>query len=116
MQVFEVPTSTTVYAVTLPPSLSCNLLTLYEELDCCDGSDELPGVCPNACEKIGKEYRAQVEADTKIRKTGAKIRSTYESFANKEKKRLEDLLIKTSHDVENKEKEVAKLKGAISAP
>lgn len=39
------------------------------EPECCDGSDEAPGVCPNKCEEIGKAYRAKVEAETKTRKT-----------------------------------------------
>lgn len=52
--------------------LSCeglNFLKCETEPECCDGSDEAPGVCPNKCEEIGKAYRAKVEAETKTRKT-----------------------------------------------
>ncbi|EJD00926.1 endoplasmic reticulum protein [Fomitiporia mediterranea MF3/22] len=80
------------------------------EAECCDGSDEEPGLCPNICEKVGKEYRERVEAENKIRKKGSKIRSSYISFANKEKKRLEDLVASTSREVVAQEKEVARLK------
>ncbi|KAI5116540.1 hypothetical protein M0805_004323 [Coniferiporia weirii] len=83
------------------------------EPECCDGSDEQSGVCPNICEKVGETYRAQVEAETKIRKTGAKIRSTYISFANKEKKRLESLVAVSSREVATREKEVARLKDIL---
>lgn len=68
-------------------------------------------MCPNACEEVGKEYRTKLEAEMKVRKTGSKIRSTYVSFANKEQKRLEDLVVKSSKDVDAQEKEVAKLRG-----
>lgn len=71
------------------------MATLAAEADtpdpeCCDGSDEWQsGACPDNCEQIAREYRERVEFETKIRRTGAKIRSTYVNFALKEKKRLE---------------------------
>ena len=68
-------------------------------------------MCPNKCAEIGKAYRAQKEAEAKVRKTGSKIRSSYISFANKEKKRLEELVATSARDVAAKEKEVARLKG-----
>ena len=85
------------------------------EPECCDGSDEPSGVCPNICEHIGKEHRAKVEAETKIRKTGSKIRSTYITFAAKEKKRLEELVAKSSREVGVQEKEVDRLKGTLAS-
>lgn len=39
------------------------------ESDCCDGSDEAPGVCSNTCEEIGEAYRKKEEAERKVRKT-----------------------------------------------
>lgn len=39
------------------------------EPECCDGSDEAPGVCPNKCKEIGEAHRKQAEAERKIRKT-----------------------------------------------
>lgn len=42
---------------------------LYAEPECCDGSDEPPGVCPNKCAEIGEEYRKKVEQEMKTRKT-----------------------------------------------
>ncbi|KAH8113337.1 endoplasmic reticulum protein [Phellopilus nigrolimitatus] len=83
------------------------------EYECCDGSDEQPGVCPNVCAQVGQEYRARVEAETKIRKTGAKVRSSYIAFAKKEKRRLEDLVASSSREVAQREKEVARLKDII---
>ena len=70
-------------------------------------------MCPDACKEMGKEYRARLEAETKVRKTGDKIRSTYVSFASKEKKRLEELVAKASRDVTIQEQEVARLKGLL---
>lgn len=87
---------------------------LFTEPECCDGSDEAPGVCPNRCEEIGKAYRNQKEVEAKIRKTGSKIRSSYIAFANKEKKRLEDLVATSARNVVAKEKEVARLKGQLA--
>ncbi|KAJ7762796.1 glucosidase II beta subunit-like-domain-containing protein [Mycena maculata] len=80
------------------------------EPQCCDGSDELPGVCQNACKEIGTEYRKQRDAERKIQKTGAKIRSSYIAFAHKEKKRLEALVESSAQEIIVREKEVARLR------
>ncbi|KAJ7283361.1 glucosidase II beta subunit-like-domain-containing protein [Mycena rebaudengoi] len=80
------------------------------EPQCCDGSDERPGVCKNACKEIGDAYRKEKEAERKIQKTGAKIRSTYIAFAHKEKKRLEALVESTTLEISVREKEVARLR------
>jgi len=80
------------------------------EPECCDGSDEAPGVCPNRCKEIGEEYRKRVAAEKKLRKTGSKIRSTYIAFAHKEKKRLEESVVSLEKDIAVQEKEVARLK------
>ncbi|CED84744.1 Protein kinase C substrate, 80 KD protein, heavy chain [Phaffia rhodozyma] len=74
--------------------------------ECCDGSDEAPGVCENRCGEIGKEFRAARDAEAKIRKTGAKIRSSYIAFAQKRKVQLEQELEKLVEDVSKKEAEV----------
>jgi protein kinase C substrate 80K-H len=39
------------------------------ELECCDGSDEKSGVCPNKCKEIGDAHRTKMEAERKLRKT-----------------------------------------------
>lgn len=39
------------------------------EPECCDGSDEAPGVCPDTCKEAGEEYRRKTEEETKLRKT-----------------------------------------------
>ncbi|KAJ7047793.1 glucosidase II beta subunit-like-domain-containing protein [Mycena alexandri] len=80
------------------------------EPQCCDGSDERPGVCKNACKEIGEEYRRKRDAERKIQKTGAKIRSTYIAFAHKEKKRLEALVESSGQEIIIREKEVARLR------
>ncbi|CCA68517.1 related to alpha glucosidase II beta subunit [Serendipita indica DSM 11827] len=80
------------------------------EKECCDGSDEPEGVCPNVCEEVGKEYRQRREAEAKLRKTGSKIRSTYVIFAEKEKKRLQSSIAALKLEVEAKKKEEAHAK------
>ncbi|KAG5645275.1 hypothetical protein DXG03_006577 [Asterophora parasitica] len=80
------------------------------EPECCDGSDERSGVCKNICKEVGEGYRKKRDAELKLRKTGAKIRSTYIQFAHKEKKRLEALIEASAKDVELQEKEVARLR------
>lgn len=45
------------------------MLTSILEPECCDGSDEAPGVCKNACKEIGQAYRERVRAEQKLRKT-----------------------------------------------
>ena len=49
--------------------------------------------------------------DLMWRRKGAKIRSTYITFAQKEKKRLETLISTLSQEVAVREKETARLKG-----
>ncbi|TXT10626.1 hypothetical protein VHUM_02131 [Vanrija humicola] len=82
--------------------------------ECCDGSDEWQtGVCPNNCEQISREYRERVELETKTRRTGAKIRSTYVNFALKEKKRLEDLLTTKRAEIAERERKVEEARQAL---
>ncbi|KXN92860.1 Glucosidase 2 subunit beta [Leucoagaricus sp. SymC.cos] len=80
------------------------------EPQCCDGSDELPGVCKDVCKEVGEEYRKKHEAEMKLRKTGSKIRSTYIAFAHKEKKRLEERVESLEKEIQAKEKEVERLR------
>ncbi|GFZ44630.1 Alpha-glucosidase 2 subunit beta [Saitozyma sp. JCM 24511] len=82
--------------------------------ECCDGSDEwATGACPNRCFEIGKEYRAQREAELKTRKTGAKIRGTYVKWVAGERKRLEDELEKKRAEVLQREVEVERARIAL---
>ncbi|EIN10218.1 hypothetical protein PUNSTDRAFT_63724 [Punctularia strigosozonata HHB-11173 SS5] len=83
------------------------------EKECCDGSDERPGLCPNICKQIGEEFRKQRDAELKTRKTGAKIRSTYVAFAQKEKKRLEEEIARSDLEIAAREKEVARLRDVL---
>ncbi|KIY63469.1 hypothetical protein CYLTODRAFT_403178 [Cylindrobasidium torrendii FP15055 ss-10] len=82
---------------------------------CCDGSDERPGTCPNTCAAVGKAYRQQQAEILKVRKTGAKIRSTYISYAEKEKKRLEATIETTAAELAARQKEVARLQEIADA-
>ncbi|KAJ3476466.1 hypothetical protein NLI96_g11139 [Meripilus lineatus] len=84
------------------------------EPDCCDGSDEAPGVCPNQCKEIGEAYRAKQDAENKLRKTGSKIRSTYIAFAQKEKKRIEAEIVASAQEVATREKEVSRLQDILN--
>ncbi|KAG1902835.1 glucosidase II beta subunit-like-domain-containing protein [Suillus fuscotomentosus] len=80
------------------------------EQECCDGSDELPGMCPNTCQEVGAEHKKKMEAERKLRKTGSKIRSSYIAYAHKEKKRLETLIADLVKEIETREKEVERLR------
>ncbi|EGO01447.1 hypothetical protein SERLA73DRAFT_85086, partial [Serpula lacrymans var. lacrymans S7.3] len=80
------------------------------EPECCDGSDELLGVCENHCRETGDAYRQQQDAERKLHKTGSKIRSTYIAFAHKEKKRMEALIALKEQEITAREKEVARLR------
>jgi protein kinase C substrate 80K-H len=80
------------------------------EVECCDGSDEAPGVCPNKCKEIGAEYRKKRDAELKIQREGAKIRSTYIAYAHQEKKRLEAEVKALDEQIAEKEKDVQRLK------
>ncbi|KIK33935.1 hypothetical protein CY34DRAFT_813259 [Suillus luteus UH-Slu-Lm8-n1] len=80
------------------------------EQECCDGSDEPSGVCPNTCQEVGAEHRKKTDAERKLRKTGSKIRSSYIAYAHKEKKRLEVLVADLVKEIETREKEVERLR------
>jgi len=77
---------------------------------CCDGSDEPTGICPDRCKEIGEEYAKRVAKENQTRKTGAKIRSTYIAFAQKEKKRLEKEIANLDSEIAAQEKVAEKLK------
>ena len=59
----------TAYVVCVCPRIWHKLLDVFVEPECCDGSDEQPGVCPNVCAEVGKEYRKKMDAEMKLRKT-----------------------------------------------
>ena len=71
-------------------------------------------MCPNVCHVAGEEHRRATEADRKLRRTGAKIRSTYIAFAQKEKSRLEASIASLSAELGIRKTEEAKLKGAFT--
>ena len=81
------------------------------EAECCDGSDEAPGICPDVCHVAGAEHTRAIEAERRLRKTGSKIRSTYVAFARKEKRRLEQSIQTLLAGIEQKKAEEAKAKG-----
>ncbi|KAI0939027.1 hypothetical protein AcW1_004173 [Taiwanofungus camphoratus] len=83
------------------------------ELECCDGSDERPGTCPNTCKEVGEAYQINQAEERKIRKTGSKIRSSYISFAQKEKKRIDAQIIASEQEIAVREKEVVRLKDLV---
>ncbi|KAH9938712.1 endoplasmic reticulum protein [Fomitopsis serialis] len=84
------------------------------EPECCDGSDEQLGLCPNICKEVGEAYEKQQEAERKTRRTGSKIRALYIAHAQKEKKRLEGQIASSEAEVAVREKEVARLRNAIT--
>ena len=56
--------------ITTPLSSNDNFsLFHFAEKECCDGSDERPGVCPNLCKEIGDAYQQQRKKEQKIQKT-----------------------------------------------
>ncbi|KEP55176.1 kinase C substrate 80 kDa-H protein [Rhizoctonia solani 123E] len=83
------------------------------EPECCDGSDEPSGICPNKCKEIGEKYRVEQETERKLRKTGAKIRSSYISYAKKEVTRLRAAITSLKNEVEEKRAEETRLKTAL---
>jgi hypothetical protein len=58
------------YYYLLPPM---TFLILLAEKECCDGSDERPGLCPDRCKVIGDVYREQRKKEQKIQKTVIKF-------------------------------------------
>ncbi|CAE6532092.1 unnamed protein product [Rhizoctonia solani] len=83
------------------------------EPECCDGSDEPSGVCPNQCKEIGEKYRVEREAERKLRKTGAKIRSSYITYAKKEVTRLRGVISSLQKEVDEKRAEETRLKTVL---
>jgi len=45
--------------------------------DCCDGSDEAPGLCTNACEELAAESRAARAEEIRLLEQGALERKDY---------------------------------------
>ncbi|KAF8626905.1 hypothetical protein AX15_004634 [Amanita polypyramis BW_CC] len=80
------------------------------EPQCCDGSDERAGACPNTCKEAGEAYRKRREAELKVQRQGSKVRSGYIAFALKEKTRLEGEIHGLKDEIEEQEKEVTRLR------
>ena len=45
--------------------------------DCCDGSDEQPGVCKNTCSEAGAAARAALKERAEAEAAGSKLREAY---------------------------------------
>jgi protein kinase C substrate 80K-H len=61
--------------------------------------------------EIGEEHAKLVALENKTRKTGAKIRATYITYAQKEKRRLEKEISNLDAEIASQEHTVAKLRG-----
>ncbi|OSX60577.1 hypothetical protein POSPLADRAFT_1148504 [Postia placenta MAD-698-R-SB12] len=83
------------------------------EPECCDGSDERLGVCPNVCHEVGAVYREQQTAERKMRSTGSKIRRLYIASAQKEKQKLESQITAAEAEIADLENDVARMKDLI---
>lgn len=61
----------------LSPILYLICVDVELEPECCDGSDERPGVCKNICKEVGEAYRQKRDAERKIQKT---VRHTFAPY------------------------------------
>jgi protein kinase C substrate 80K-H len=53
--------------------------------DCCDGSDEQPGVCKNTCAEAGAAARAALKERAEAEAAGAKLKEAYLSQSKETK-------------------------------
>ncbi|CCM03985.1 uncharacterized protein FIBRA_06141 [Fibroporia radiculosa] len=83
------------------------------EPECCDGSDERLGICPNVCKEVGAVYQEEQAAKRKVQSTGSKIRTLYIASAQKEKRRLEGQITTAKQEIAVREDEVARLKDIL---
>lgn len=58
------------------------------EEDCCDGSDEAQGVCPNTCEQRGQQHRLEQAHSERIRDKALITKRSYIDSARRELERL----------------------------
>jgi protein kinase C substrate 80K-H len=77
--------------------------------DCCDGSDEPKGKCPDNCYEIGKGLRDELKAKIKAMKAGIQIKNTRAQQGKKEieAKKLELKEKKALKEQKEKEEEAA---------
>lgn len=58
------------------------------EEECCDGTDEPAGVCPDTCTQRGKQYQVELEHSERVRDKALIIKRKYIESAKKELERL----------------------------
>ncbi|TIC72483.1 hypothetical protein E3Q00_03938 [Wallemia mellicola] len=58
------------------------------EEECCDGTDEPAGICPDTCKQRGKQYKVELEHSERIRDKALITKSKYIDSAKKELNRL----------------------------
>ncbi|KAF9135088.1 hypothetical protein BGW39_004720 [Mortierella sp. 14UC] len=83
--------------------------------ECCDGSDEFDGHCPNICEQVGAASRKEREKLERIHKEGNKIRKDYVAFGQSSKKRLREQLDKLQAASEQVKQTAAETKAELDA-
>jgi hypothetical protein len=80
--------------------------------DCCDGSDENSGKCPNTCAEAGAANRAAMKARSTALKLGLKAKEKYISKAVTGRKEWQQELVRVSEEAAGLQKTVTKLQGA----
>jgi len=84
--------------------------------DCCDGSDENSGKCPNTCAEAGAASRAALKARATALKQGLKNREKYVSKAVMGRSEWQQELAKVSQEAEGLQRVVSRLQGAQFCP
>jgi alpha 1,3-glucosidase len=81
--------------------------------DCCDGSDEFDGRCPNRCKAIGAAARAAADEEARKGRVGAKLRAEYASFGAKERVRLGAQVANLEMELKTKEADEKRLRAVL---
>lgn len=77
--------------------------------DCCDGSDEAPGLCKNTCAEAGSANRAALKARAAAFKHGLKAKERYVRDAVSSRQKWEAELKRTEQEEAELKKAVGKL-------
>ncbi|KAJ0177834.1 hypothetical protein K1T71_006707 [Dendrolimus kikuchii] len=74
--------------------------------DCCDGTDEYatPELCPNTCEELGKEARAEAQRLAELYKAGSRLRLEFIEKGNKKRTEMAEQLSQLEKDKAEAEK------------
>lgn len=90
--------------------MRCALVSIC--VDCCDGSDEKPGVCKNTCSEAGAAARAELKQRAEAEAAGSQLKEVYAKQAQESRGKWADEAAQLARSIDQQKKVLERWNGA----